>query len=724
MKRQVLGAAFILLVGLSMAGWAVQYPVTISGIDIEGTVEIKDRDVLEVIGFEVGDEVSQSDLRAASQAVFDLGWFSEVAPEVGEGGEIVFHVVENPLVDDIVITGNVNRRTYSLFGVELFELRIMSTSVVRRILRQNDVRKGKVLNRVGLETALSEVITEYNDRGYVLVALGDVELGETLRIEIVEAHVAANVISGLETVPTEVAEELIDVPLGEPLRRIDVQTVLSSLRQSVYFANVEVVPQPGPEPDSAILEWNLEERDLIRESVRLEGIVLRGISCYEEETVYAELGEIPAEAIDNYGLLRILEGVYDLYSDAGYMMVRFAVEGVDDGKLHIRVEEGRVSEIVLGGTERTKDYVILRKLDIEVGRILNRASYLVSRQQLTSLGYFTSVDLAPEWVDDGVRVTVTVNEKTRLGGFEGSMSVDPSGGGIVGELSLHQKNLFGTGQDIDLSYSRGLTDGEEPSASVWNLGYSSVAFFPGFDRVGFDVYRARNEIITSEETFVAVTLGGGVSFSHPLDDYLDLGLGYKHEEERITGTSAWVPTDSFTVSLVYDDIADPWFPTQGSRRVLSFEKAGGFSHSREYANIGLTWTQFNPSALPFLGSVAQAVGIRVKIGWGDDLLPFSRYHELGGLSSVRGASPTAVLRMMLLNAEYRVELVEEALTISGFFDSGVDLDSVSMGTILASTGLELGVAVAGMFVRLDLAWVLSSEWSWTPRFEFGFSRMF
>jgi outer membrane protein assembly factor BamA len=97
---------------------------------------------------------------------------------------------------------------------------------------------------------------------------------------------------------------------------------------------------------------------------------------------------------------------------------------------------------------------------------------------------------------------------------------------------------------------------------------------------------------------------------------------------------------------------------------------------------------------------------------------------LGGLSSVRGASPTSVLRMMLLNAEYRVELVEDALTISGFFDSGVDLDSVSMGTILSSTGLELGVSAAGMFVRLDLAWILGSDWSWTPRFEFGFSRMF
>ena len=724
MNKQVFGVVLVLLVGLSVAGWAVQYPLTVSAIEIEGTVKIKDRDVLRAIGFDVGDEVSETDLRTASQAIFDLGWFGEVAPEVGEDGAITFHVVENPVIREIVITGNTHRKWYSVFGVRLFNLPIVPTSKIMQILRQEDVKKRSVLNRVGLETALSNVIAEYNDRGYVLVAIGDVELGETLRIEIVEAHVAENTITGLNTVPEDVAEELIDLPLGEPVRRIDIQRVLSRIRDSVYFSDVEVVPQQGQERDSVILQWNFEERALIDEPVRLEGVVLEGITCFEEEAVYDLLGEIPAEPVDNYGLLRILEGVYDLYSEAGYMMVRFVAQEPTDGNLRVRIDEGRVSEIVLDRTAHTKDYVILRKLDFEEGRILNRANYVVSYQNLTSLGYFDSVDLAPEWVDDGVRVTVTVKDKERLGGFEGSMSIDPNTGGIVGELSLNQKNLFGTGQDVELGYSRGLSDGEEPTTSTWNLGYSSVAFFSGFDRVSFNVYRTKNEVVTSEETFVVVTLGNSVSFSHPLDDYLDLGLGYKHEEERVSGTSAWTPTDSFTLSLVYDDIADPWFPTQGDRRVLSLEKAGGFSRSREYGNIGLTWTHFEPSAVPFLGSMEQAVGIRAKIGWGDDRLPSSQYYELGGLSSVRGAPSTSVPRMMLLNAEYRVELVEEALTISGFFDSGVDLDSVSVGTILASTGLELGVAAAGMFVRLDLAWILSSEWSWTPRFEFGFSRMF
>ncbi len=725
MKRQVLGGAFILLVGLSMAGWAVQYPLTVSGIDIEGTVKIKDRDVLEVVGFEVGDEISEPDLRAASQAVFDLGWFSEVVPEVGEDGEIVFRVVENPVVREIVITGNTHRKWYSAFGVRLFSLPIVPTSKIQQILYQGDVKKRRVLNRAAFETALSDIITEYDERGYVLIALGDVELGETLRIEIVEAHVAANRISGLETVPAKVAEELIvDLPLGEPLQRIDVQTVLSRLGQSVYFTNVEVVPQPGPEPDSVILQWNLEERDLIREPVRLEGIVLKGISCYEEDAVYVKLGEISAEPIDNYGLLQILEGVYDLYSDAGYMMVRFVVEGIDDGNLHIRVDEGRISEIVLGGTEHTKDYVIFRKLDIEAGRILNRADYVVSYQNLTSLGYFNSVDLAPEWVDDGVQITVTVNEKQRLGGFEGSMALDPRTGGVVGELKLREKNLFGTGQDIALSYSRGLVGKEEPGAVTWDLAYTSVAFFPEFDRVGLSLYKATKEITEAEESSSIITYGVQTTFAYPIVDYVDLALTYKHEEERTAGETHWTPTDSVTMAMMYDDVSDFYFPTGGTRRSISLEKAGGFSAGREYFNLGLNWIQFSPADLLLFGDMRQAVGVRFKVGWGDDRLPTSQYYELGGPMSVRGMDSLSLPRVLLTNVEYRVELAEEGLYLTTFCDTGIDLDAVRLDAVLSTAGVEFGVNAAGIFVRLDVAWSLSSEWSWIPRFEIGFGQMF
>jgi outer membrane protein assembly factor BamA len=67
---------------------AAAFPVTVRSIAFEGLVEIRERDVLEVVGFAVEDEVRESDLKSASQAIYDLGWFREVLPEVVDDGEV------------------------------------------------------------------------------------------------------------------------------------------------------------------------------------------------------------------------------------------------------------------------------------------------------------------------------------------------------------------------------------------------------------------------------------------------------------------------------------------------------------------------------------------------------------------------------------------------------------------------------------------------------------
>jgi outer membrane protein assembly factor BamA len=214
------------------------------------------------------------------------------------------------------------------------------------------------------------------------------------------------------------------------------------------------------------------------------------------------------------------------------------------------------------------------------------------------------------------------------------------------------------------------------------------------------------------------------SFAYPLADYVDLGLTYKHEEERTVGEADWTPTDSVTMGLMYDDVSDIYFPTAGTRRAISFEKAGGFSAGREYFNLGLTWVQFSPVDLPLFGDLREAFGVRFKVGWGDDRLPTSQLYELGGPTSVRGMDPTPVPRMVIANAEYRVELAEEGLYLTTFSDTGIDLDAVRFDAILSSVGIELGINAVGIFVRLDAGWAISSEWSWVPRFEFGFGQMF
>jgi len=723
-KRLAVGWVLLLvLTSFAYGATAAQYPLTVTDVVIEGIIEIPERDVLSEIEFNIGDSIYEDDLKSASQAIHDLGWFSEVIPAVSADGAITFSVVEYPVIGDIEITGNDYRVPYDVFGVTLFRLPIVATSKIRQILRRNDIRRGEVLNRVSLSDALDEVISVYNDRGYILVTLGDITVGETLSIEIIEGYVSESRIEGLETIPIGVVEPLVDLPQDEPLTLSAYQAAGAKLSEGIWFSSIDVVPQVGSAPDQIVLVWTLEERMLLDGSVNFDEIRLEGLMSIPEDFAYQRLGEIPEGEIDNYGLLTILNDLYQVYYDSGYVMTRFIVSSIEDSVLTLRVEEGIIADIVITGNTYTQKSVIENNLKLQIGQILTSGRTQVAYQKLVSLGYFGSVNIIPEWQDDGLHVTISVAEKAQLGGMDGTVAFEPATCGLVGELSVSQKNLFGTGQDVSLSYSRGISSDIEPLTSTWTVGYKTVAFFPGFESVGVDLYREFSEVPSDEETVTYLTLGGEISFAYPVVEYTQLELSYKHEDERVAGTTDWDPIDSVTITLTYNDTNSPYFPTDGDLRAFSFEQAGGFAAGKEYSRFNVLWIQYTPLYAQLLAEYEQVFALRLKAVWTKDDLSLTSASTLGGTTSVRGTESRTVEQLFLSNFEYRLQLIE-GLSLTWFFDAGVDLECVSMEHALASTGLEIGIVAAGVQVRLDIAWVLGEDASWVPRFDVGFGSMF
>jgi len=717
------GLFFALSMLMVSTAVSAAFPVAVTDIVFDGLAEIDEKDVRDVIVFEVGDEIRESDLRSAAQSIHDLGWFREVVPDVSDDGVVVFRVVEYPVIDEIVITGNVNKRSYSLFGVELFQLRIMPTATIKQTLRREGIRKGRVLNRSALETALMKVISDYNERGYVLVSVGDVAVSDRLAIEFVEGRVVGNLIQGLTTVPQSVPEKMIDLPLGEPLLQADAQRVMVALRDSVYFSDVAVVPEASGASDEVLLNWTLTERVLVETPIEFDAITLTGVDAFPMDIATDALGEIPAGPVDNYGMLCVVEGLYDLYQREGYLMVRFSVAGLDGGTLRFRVEEGVLSEILLSGNTRTEDYVVFRNLGFEVGDVVTWSDLRVAYQRLNSFDYFETIDLLPEWSDDGVRLFAVITEKDSLGGVNGALTVDPNSGGILGEVSIAQKNLFGKGQDVSLTYDRGLVSTEEePMESSWTLGYDSVARFPGFDRVGVDVYRTIAEVEENDETSEYLTVGGTATFDYPIGDYTDLSIGYTHDDVHLIGSDEWTTIATVNLALVYNDADDPSFPTAGDRRSLSIAQAGGFAPGEEFTKLGLLWIRYEP--VPgWVREWDQVLALRFYLAWGSEDLSASSKYSLGGSATVRGAETESVTRMLIANLEHRLQLTE-GLVLTAFLDAGVDLNSIRVDDAMASTGLEIGIQVAGMHLRLDFAWVLGDDLDWMPTFDFGFGPMF
>ncbi len=714
--------ALVYLLGVSLLAFAADFPITVTEITITGNVNIKASDIKDVIPFDVGDEITSNMLKGASQAIYDLGWFSDVIPEIEDSGLLTFKVRENPVVKKVEVTGNTNTEPFSLFGLTLFEARIMTSNKARSILRDNGVKTGKVLNNNSLTDGLEAIIDNYEDKGYVLVSIGNVSPGETLSIQVIEGKVAGNVVMGLSSVPESVAEDMIDVPLGECIKRSAIQKVMSRLQGSVYFSNVDVRAQQGPTSDSVRLVWSLTERQLIDEPVSISSVNILGVTVFPWKVAVGALGEVTQDQVDNYELLRILKGLFDLYYRNGYVMVRFAVDRVENGELTVAVQEGQIGQMKIAGNEKTKEYVIRKVFDIETGDILNSDRLAVYYQELMSLGYFNSVSVDPQWSDGSVDVSVSVVESKKLGGINGSIAFSPESGGLVGKLDYSQKNLFGTGQDLSFSFARGLVNDE---SATWNFGYSTVAFFRGFDRVGVDFYRQTDEEdVDDGDSVTYLTLGASGSVSYPVLDYTDLQISFKHEEVISSEGEVPYPVNSVTTGINYDDVNNPSFPTSGNRRSISLEKAGGFAPGPSYTKFNVRWVKFSQlySSLPFLGERDQVLAVRLAAGWGANT-PFSETYSLGGSSTVRGTTISSVSNLFYTNFEYRVAIVE-GLNAALFLDAGVSLDEIKLSSAKASFGIEFGIEAAGMYVRLDAAWPLRPDMSWIPQFDFGFSPMF
>lgn len=742
MKKRLfaaLGWAAIMLLWTAVGGWGqdLVFPIQITRIAVEGNDRVSTRDIEKMMVVKLGDTLNEySDLQPTSQAILDSGWFSEVSPILTQDGVVAFRVVENPVIRAIEITGNTHERDISVLGVKLFSVRLMPTWRIRQVLREHGIRTGETYRMSDLSAALQAVVDAYKEKGYILVMIGDVRPGETLSIEVIEGRVASNRITGLSTVPLEVATAMIDLPTDDVLRQADYARVVTALRTSVYFSSVNVTPAAGPTGDTVVLNWTLTERVIVLAPTDVRSIVLEGVTQFPADVAAREIGTLPAGPADNYTILTALKGVYELYTRAGFLMMRFAAPRIEGDVLRLRVDEGIVSEIALDEDTLTQQRVLEKTLEIHVGRILTRNDLRVSDQKLRALGYFNSIVMDPQWTDAGVRVAVSLTDKTTLGGLNGSLAFEPATGGIVGELSLKERNILGSGQDVSLSYKRGMSPEGKPEATTWELGYSTLATWSEFDRIALDVYRKTEDRTSREdsedaidapataETETYMTLGGDVRFSYPVADYADFVVGYRHDLERKKAETLWQPLDALTLSLQEDTTDDPIFPTRGARRSVTLEKAGGFAIGKEYSKLDVTWTWFLPFYDDFLPStMSRVVALRLKAGLGDDALAGPQAYELGGPTTVRGLDAITVKRMAVVNVEHRLKLAD-GFVLTAFLDAGVDLDSIRPDGVKSSTGFELGISAAGVYVRLDVVWCLGEDASWTPRFDFGFGPMF
>ena len=131
--------------------------------------------------------------------------------------------------------------------------------------------------------------------------------------------------------------------------------------------------------------------------------------------------------------------------------------------------------------------MIRREFRLSEGDAFSTAKVRRSQQRLKNLGFFEKVDIsaAPGSAQDKTNLEVQVVEQsTGEISFGAGFSTTS---GILGDISIRERNLLGKGQDLRLGLSLGTL------STLIDLSFTEPYFLDRSVSAGFDLFRTSND---------------------------------------------------------------------------------------------------------------------------------------------------------------------------------------------------------------------------------------
>jgi outer membrane protein insertion porin family len=311
------------------------------------------------------------------------------------------------------------------------------------------------------------------------------------------------------------------------------------------------------------------------------------------------------------------------------------------------VDEGAriyVERINITGNTKTRDFVIRRELAFGEGDPFNRSMVVRGRASIQDLGFFSNVEVstAPGSSPDKVVLNINVTE-TSTGEYGASAGYSTSDG-ILGEVSLTERNFLGRGQYLRAAI------GASQSGRTFDFSFTEPRFMGLKVSAGFDAYHRISDETTSS-FYGSQSTGGQVRFGVPITSALNAGFFAGYERKVISDVK---DNPQYKSALVND----------------------GQEFNKAFIGYTLTWNGLDDVKSPTEGLYATFT--QQYIGWDHNLLKTEargRYFlpvldDSGIVASVRGQA--GVVNSMDGGSVNAVEaFMPGATIIRGFEGRGV-----------------------------------------------------
>ncbi len=749
------GAAWQAVSSCPAAAQAPEQAGAISDIVVQGTQRIEPATVLSYLTVAPGDRFDRQALDQSLTSLFRTGLFADVVLRQ-EGATLVVQVVENPIINRIAFEGNERIDSSDLQA----EIQLRPRVVYTRTRVQEDVERIlEVYRRSGRFAAtVNPQIIQLDQNRVDLVF--EIEEGPTTGVRSINfignrAFSSSRLRDEIQTRETRWWAILATDDTYDPDRLAFDRELLRRFYLSQGYADFRVisaVAELTPDSEEFFITFTVDEGERytfgeVEIDPRLPGL--------EAEPLRSELESVPGDWYSSVAVERSIDALTAAVEAQQYpfVEVRPVVRRDRDERMinvTYEIDEGPrvfVERIDITGNVRTIDRVIRRELLLVEGDPFNRTRVRQSEARLRNLGFFERVTVTPEPGSAPDRTVLRVQVAEQSTGELSLGAGYSTNDGVLGDITLRERNLLGRGQELRFSARLSFTSQE------FDVSFTEPYFLDRNISAGVDLFRITRDN-QDESSFDEFTVGFGFRLGYRLSERWRQTLRYtlfQREIENVAPTaSRFIQEQAGTTlnssigqQLIFDNLDNRIDPTSGQlfRFGLDFAGLGGDVH---YVRTTLAGNVYYPVLENVVLGVSAEGGYIV--GLGEDVRINDRFfvggYNLRGFERA-GIGPRDPATGDALGGQaFGVGTVElsfplglpEELGIRGrtFGDfgtltevDGANGDIQDTGSLRAAVGA--GISWASPFgpVQLDLAYpVLSEDFDREQSFRFSFGTRF
>ena len=485
--------------------------------------------------FKPGDVAGEADFDKALKDLFSTGLFADVTIR-REGATVFVRVVENPIINRIAIEGNKRINDEAV----LQEIRLRPRVVYTRSRVQADVQRIiEIYRRSGRFAArvVPKVVQLPQNRVNLIFEVDEGELTGIRSITFIgnRRFSDSELRGAIETKETAFWRFLSGGDSYDPDRLTFDRELLRRKYLGEGFADfrvVSAVAELAPNREAFFITFTVEEGERYKFGNVEIVTALRDLDskALKQELTFGDGDWYDADVVE-----QTIGKLSDAAGKVGYAFVdvRPRVRRERDKRrinITFNIQEGPrvfVERIEIRGNVRTEDRVIRREFRIVEGDAFNTEHIRRARRNLRNLGFFEQIDIknVPGSAPDRTVIEVDLKEQstgeiTFGAGFS-------STSGVLGDVTLRERNLVGRGQDLRLSLQIGQRQQQI------DLSFTQPHFLERNLTAGFDVFSTSRNL-QDESSFDRDTVGFRLRAGYKVNEEISQLWRYTLRRDNVT----------------------------------------------------------------------------------------------------------------------------------------------------------------------------------------------